>query len=562
MDTKAVCAPFCPTFSTREIAMHKEQVKKLQMRMVKAVQEQRYNKVKALQWLLTHSYSAKVLAVHKVTTNKGKITPGVDGVTWKSLEQKQTAVKSLKRRGYKASPLRRIYIPKKNGKLRPLSIPVMVDRAMQALYLMTLDPIAETIMDYGTYGFRKKRSTADAIEAIFKATASNADCAEWILEGDIKSCFDKISHEWLLNNIPIDKRMLSEWLKSGFIFEERFNATTEGAAQGGIISPCIAGLALNGLGSQLEKRIKRVRYENGGYINTKLHTIVYADDFVVTGRSRELLETEVLPVIVEFLAERGLELSIEKTKITNIHEGFDFLGQNIRKYKNKVLIKPSKSNVKNFLNRIRKVIFGHKMVKQEELIDILNPKIRGWTNYHRHVVSKEIFSYVDFRIYSWIWKWCKRRHNKKGKWWISEKYFHSEGSRNWIFQTITKDKGTVRLLRASDTKIIRHKKIQQEANPYAVEWQSYFEEREGERMFEGMSGRKRLNKIWLKQRGRCTLCAEDVGVRTGWRTHFNIKGKTEIVHPKCHQKLHPELKMNRRFQPRKVEAYDCLSVMR
>ncbi len=143
------------------------------MRMVKAVEQQRYNKVRALQWLLTRSYSAKVLAVHKVTTNKGKKTPGVDGTVWKSPEQKEKAVKSLKRKGYKARPLRRIYISKKNGEKRPLGIPTMQDRAQQALYLMALDPVAETILDNGTYGFRKKRSTAYAIEAIFKATAAN-----------------------------------------------------------------------------------------------------------------------------------------------------------------------------------------------------------------------------------------------------------------------------------------------------------------------------------------------------------------------------------------------------
>ena len=543
MGTKKVCAPSHPMFSGKEIEQHKERVKKLQMRMVKAVEQQRYNKVRALQWLLTHSYSAKVLAVHKVTTNKGKKTPGVDGIVWKSPEQKEKAVKSLKRKGYKARPLRRIYISKKNGKKRPLGIPTMQDRAQQALYLMALDPVAETILDNGTYGFRKKRSTADAIEAVFKAAAANADCAEWILEGDIRSCFDEISHDWLLEHIPTDKRMLKEWLKAGFIFEGSLHETKKGAAQGGIISPCIAGLALNGLGSRLEKKIKPVHYEKGKSVYSKIHTIMYADDFVVTGKSCELLEEQILPEIRGFLEERGLELSLEKTKITHISKGFDFLGQNIRKYKKKVLIKPSKGNVKNFLEGIRQEIKSHKMVKQEELIAILNPKIRGWANYHRHVVSKETYSYVDYQIYKSIWKWCRRRHNKKGKRWISEKYFHSEGNRNWIFQTTTEENKTVRLQRASDTRIIRHKKIQKEANPYAEEWQSYFEEREGERMFEGMSGRKALNNIWKEQKGKCTLCMESVVVETGWRTHRNEKGKTEIVHPECHRKLHPELQL-------------------
>ena len=542
MNTNKVCAPAHKIFGSKEIRLHQDRVKKLQMRIVKALQQQKHNKVKTLQWLLTHSYSAKVLAVHKVTTNKGKKTPGVDGIVWKTEEEKQEAVNELKRRGYKAQPLRRIYIPKKNGKKRPLGIPTMKDRACQALYLMALEPLAESVLDHGTYGFRARRSTADAIEAVFKATASNADCAEWILEGDIRACFDEISHEWLQGNIPTDKRMLEQWLKAGVIFEGKYSKTEEGTPQGGVISPCIMNLALNGLGSGLEKKVKTSRYEKGrGEVKTKLHTVCYADDFIVTGKSRELLEEEVLPEIRQFMRARGLELSEEKTRIIHMEEGFDFLGQNIRKYKGKVLIKPSKKNVKSFLEEIRKVIRKHWTIKQEDLIAILNPKLRGWANYHRHAVSKETYSYVDFQVYKAIWKWCRRRHNNKGKWWISERYFHSHEGRNWVFGVETKEKGWTELYRTSDTKIIRHKKIQKEANPYAEEWQSYFEEREGERMFEGMSGRQALKRMWKNQNGRCTLCGGEVETETGWKTHRNKENRNEIVHPQCHRKLHPEL---------------------
>ena len=180
------------------INIYERNVKRLQMRIVKAQKQGKHNKVKALQWLLTHSHSAKVLAVRRVTTNKGKNTPGVDGVIWSTEKQKSKAVEELKRRGYHAQPLRRVYIPKKNGKKRPLGIPTMRDRGLQALYLMALEPVAETVLDNETYGFRPKRSTADAIEAIYKAVAANKDCAEWVIEGNIKSCFDHISHEWLI----------------------------------------------------------------------------------------------------------------------------------------------------------------------------------------------------------------------------------------------------------------------------------------------------------------------------------------------------------------------------
>jgi len=540
MNAKKACAPSNGVLS-KEIKIHKSRVKRLQMRIVKAQKQESYNKVRVLQWVLTHSYSAKVLAVHRVTTNKGKNTPGVDGVTWKTEKQKREAVKELKRKGYKAQPLRRIFIPKKNGKKRPLGIPTMMDRAQQALYLMALDPVAETILDTETYGFRPKRGTADAIEAVYKAVAANKDCAEWVIEGDIKACFDCISHEWLIENIPMDKRVLTKWLKAGIIFKDEYSDTEAGTPQGGIISPCLANLALNGLASMLKKKFMNRKVVNGKEINNRLHTIVYADDFIITGKSKELLEQEVLPEVREFMYKRGLTLSEEKTLITHLKDGFDFLGQNTRKYKNKILTKPAKKNVKCFLDGIRKIILDRPTLKQEQLIGILNPKIRGWANYHRHIVSKQTFSYVDFQIYKALWKWCRRRHSKKGKWWISTRYFHKVGTRNWVFAAENQKGELTRLIIAADTKIIRHTKIRQGANPYDPEWQTYFEEREGDKLFEGMSGRKVLKKMWSNQKSKCTLCGDEVNKTTGWKMHLNENNKKEIVHPECHRKIHPEL---------------------
>jgi RNA-directed DNA polymerase len=212
-----------------DFAKLQENVKRLQARIVKAQQEGKYNKVNVLQWLLTHSSSAKILAVKRVTENKGKNTPGVDRVTWKTDKQKCEAVIDLKRAGYKAEPLRRVFIPKRKGnKKRGLGIPTMKDRAMQALHLMALDPVAETVLDNDTYGFRKKRSTADAMKALFIAVRGNRHCAEWVIEGDIKGCFDNISHDWLMKNIPMDKRILSQWLKAGIIFKDEYSDTVAG----------------------------------------------------------------------------------------------------------------------------------------------------------------------------------------------------------------------------------------------------------------------------------------------------------------------------------------------
>ena len=211
-------------------------VRRLQTRIAQATQAGKWGKVKALQRLLTHSYSGKVLAVRRVTENTGKRTPGVDGTIWKTLEQKATAIHTLKQRGYHPQPLRRVYIPKSNGAQRPLSIPTMRDRAMQALYLLALDPVAETTADPNSYGFRRGRSAADAMEACFIALCRN-DRAQWILEGDIRSCFDRISHEWVVAHIPIEKGMLKKWLKAGYLERSSFFVTKEGTPQGGILTP-------------------------------------------------------------------------------------------------------------------------------------------------------------------------------------------------------------------------------------------------------------------------------------------------------------------------------------
>ncbi len=327
-------------------------VRKLQARIVKAQKEGRHNKVKALQWMLTHSFYAKALAVKRVTSNKGKNTSGVDKQLWDSPKRKFKAISELKRRGYRPQPLRRVHIKKKNGKLRPLGIPTMKDRAMQALYLMALEPIAETTGDRFSYGFRKKRRTMDAIRQI-DTVLNRGHSPQWILEGDIKGCFDHISHEWLLANIPMDKAILKKWLKCGAVFNGKLFPTEEGTPQGGIISPTLANMTLDGLQPLLAERFKKI-FRNYKTTNFKVNLSRYADDCVITGLSKELLENEVKPVVIEFLKERGLTLSEEKTKITHINDGFDFLGFNIRKFGKRLYTSPSKDARKRFKAKVDK----------------------------------------------------------------------------------------------------------------------------------------------------------------------------------------------------------------
>lgn len=446
-------------------------VKRLQMRIAKAVENKRFGKVKALQWMLTHSHYAKLLAVKRTTSNRGAKTAGTDGIIWTTSKQKSEAVTQLTRRAYKAQPLRRIYIPKKNGKLRPLGIPTMKDRAQQALYLLALEPIAELTADKHSYGFRPHRSCADAIAQCFTVLARKRS-AQWILEGDIKACFDTISHQWLVENILVDKKVLKQWLTAGFIFKNCWSDTPEGTPQGGVASPTLANITLDGMES-LVKTLSRK--------SDKAHFIRYADDFIITGDSKEFLYEVIKPAIKTFLAARGLALSDEKTHITHIDQGFDFLGFNIRKYGNKLIIKPCKKNIKTFLVNIREVVKTLKGTDTATLLRMLNPKIRGWANYYRHVVSKETYNYVDTQIFAAIWQWCKRRHPNKGTRWIKNKYFKSKNSQNWVltakYRSSKQEWEHMSLVKAAQVPIKRHVKIKADATPFSINYKSYFESR-------------------------------------------------------------------------------------
>src|SRR6266480_3958980 len=527
-------------------------VRRLQVRIVQATKVGRWNKVKSLQRLLTHSYSGKVLAVRRVTENNGNKTPGVDQKVWETPEDKTQAVHALKSRGYQSQPLRRVYIPKSDGKRRPLGIPCMIDRAHQALHLLALDPVLETNADRNSYGFRQKRSCADAIAQCF-ITLSKAPNTQWILEADIKSCFDQISHDWLLAHVPMDRAILQKWLKSGYMEKHVLHETTDGTPQGGIISPAIANCALDGLERLLKEKFptkKPLSSLGGKFLCVNL--IRYADDFVITGRTKELLEGEIKPLVEQFLQERGLELSPAKTVITHVEKGFDFLGQNVRKYPNgKLLIKPSKKNIKTFLDGIRGNIKAALGMSAADLIDWLNPKIRGWSNYHRHVVSSRVFSRVDSAIFTRLWQWARRRHPKKSSSWLKKKYFEQHGEKNWtFFGESCDDEGKthkVRLLLASNTPIRRHTKVKGEANPYDPVYETYFEEREGDHMAETFRGTRTLRFLWKFQRGFCPVCNTKITPITGWRIHYcvpRVKGGSTsvenrvLLHPECHDRVH------------------------
>ena len=442
------------------------EVRRLQVRIAKAVTEEKWNKVKSLQWILAHSFSAKLLAVRRVTTRKGARTPGVDGIIWNTPARKMRGALSLKRYGYKALPLRRTLIPKRNGKSRPLGIPCMPDRAMQALYLLCLEPVSETLADPNSYGFRPHRACRDAIAQCFCALRGKHS-AKWILDADIKACFDWINHDWLLENIPIDNQILRQWLKCGFVQQRKLFPTTNGTPQGGVASPTLANMTLDGL----EKAVKAISSQRD-----KVNFIRYADDFVVTASTKEHLENIVLPAIREFLSARGLTISDEKTQIARIEQGFDFLGQNVRKYGDKLIIKPAKENICSFKEKVKSIIVEGQGWNAESLINKLTPVIRGWANYHRAIQSSRTFSTVQWYIDNALLKWAKRSNPNKPLKWICQRFYglSSKGRFSCMAKTQEGKTEMLELLSPCDVSLVRYIKIRGNSNPFDRDSSAYF----------------------------------------------------------------------------------------
>lgn len=469
-------SPDAQMWEQADWAQIKAEVKRLQMRIAKAVREGRWGKAKALQRLLTRSHSGKMLAVKRVTGNSGKRTPGVDGKVWLTSASRWKGMLSLRHHGYRTMPLRRVYIPKSNGKRRPLGIPCMRCRAMQALWKFALEPIAEALADPNSYGFRPERSTADAIEQCFNCLSQRTSAA-WVLEGDIRGCFDNFSHTWLLEHIPMDKTILRQWLEAGYVDEGALFESRAGTPQGGVISPVLANMTLDGLEAAV---LASTGGSERAHRRAKLNVIRYADDFVVTGASKDVLESIVLPAIRRFMAARGLELSEEKTRITHIADGFDFLGQNVRKYGRQCLTKPAKKSIKSLLDKVRNIIKDNANATQQALVRLLNPVIRGWAMYHRHSAAKATFALIDTHIWNMLWRWAKRRHPAKGARWVLRRYFRVRGSRSWAFATKDSADGKtvgLQLFRAMTIPIVRHVKVPAAAHPFDPSWTAYLARR-------------------------------------------------------------------------------------
>jgi RNA-directed DNA polymerase len=477
-------------------------VRHLQGRIFRATIDGDLARVKNLQKLLVRSMSAKLKAIRQVTQeNGGKHTPGIDGMVCDTPKARLVLLKSgLSLKDYQPKPVRRVYIPKANGKKRPLGVPTVKDRVMQAIVKMALEPEWERRFEANSYGFRPGRSCHDAIEAIH-TTLNRKGCAQWVLDADISGCFDNIDHDALLKRLPVFTTTIRRWLKAGVVELGNQKDTTAGTPQGGIISPLLANIALDGLERQFG-----CERPNGKLVspalrrgkNHGLNLIRYADDFVVTAPSREVLEDYVIPTVQAFLAQRGLTLSEAKTRIVHVDEGFTFLGFEIRRFGGVLLTKPQKEKVRDHLRAIKTYLAGHKQTPVATVIKELTPVIRGWACYYRHCAAKETFSKATHWVWAMTWTWAKRRHPNKSSKWIKARYFLDDGY--W-----TLSDGTAKLYRHSATRITRFTKVIGRSSPMNPTQKVDWEERKKRQMVQETFRRDRL-QLLQAQNNACGLC--------------------------------------------------------
>jgi len=513
---------------------------RLQKRIYQAAHRGDFQRVRNLQRLLLRSFSARCLAVRQVTQdNRGKRTPGVDGVARLTPAQRMEMVDELRNLRRKAAPIRRVYIPKPNGEQRPLGIPTMQDRALQALVKLALEPEWEAKFEPNSYGFRPGRCAHDALEAIFNFIRLKP---KYVLDADIEKCFDRINHEALLTKlsaIPVITDLVRGWLKAGIFEGEKVFPSEAGTPQGGVISPLLANIALHGLETVLVSSLPQRR---------KPGVVRYADDLVILHEDREVL-LELKAQTEAWLAEMGLNLKPSKTRIVHTlheqdgHVGFDFLGFTVRQFPVgkhrskrgfKTIIKPSKEAQKRHLQAIAEVIRTHRGSNQTALLAALNPKIRGWAAYYRTCAAKEVFDRMDSQLYWKLRKWARWRHPRKSGRWRHQRYWRRKRQR------LDFSDGHITLVKYADTPIRRHVKVRGDKSPFDGDW-AYWAPRLG----RDPSKPKRVVLLLRRQRGRCHHCGlrfmsdeiMEVHHLDGHRRNQALTNLA-LLHGHCHDEVH------------------------
>jgi RNA-directed DNA polymerase len=532
-------------------------VHNLRQRIFRATQEGNLKKVRSLQKLMLKSYSNRLVSVRRVTqVNAGKNTPGIDKLVLKTPAARARMVDTLAHYSlWKAKPARRVYIPKSNNKFRPLGIPVVMDRCLQAMVKNALEPAWEARFEGISYGFRPGRSCHDAIGKIYLLARPNKT-KKWVLDADIKSAFDHISHDYLQEAIgPVPRReLIKQWLKAGYVDQEVFHETEQGTPQGGVISPLLANIALHGMEEALG-----VTHNTQGQINSKRAVVRYADDFVCFCETQEDAE-QAQQVLITWLAQRGLTLSAEKTRIVHLSEGFDFLGFNIRHYRTpqttqtgwKLLIKPSKESVQKLRKTLKDLWKQAQGTNVQAVLAKLNPVIRGWANYFRIGVAKELFGKLDHWMVSKTLQYTKRMHPKKSIKWQRQQYwgqFNQDRLDSWTFG----DKHTGGyLLRFDWFPIERHTLVRGKASPDDPCLKDYWKKRQTAKAKDLTFSKQKLAK---RQHGRCPECGESLFNDEELHVHHllplsqggkNSYSNLALVHFFCHQQIHAKTKRGMR----------------